>query len=153
MNITMSNLAPLQEAEVREMVNAWYEALDVHAAQVDFIWMVSDEELEMRFPEATLRSVQEFERWYQGVIRIFFDEVHTMQSLDVKVSPDGSYADVKLVVRWEASKWSPPARYSDRLKMDAYQTWKVKRSAKTGKPCVTLYIVDKLDPLPGSAPL
>lgn len=149
----MGNSAPLNEQEVRDMVNAWYQALDVHASMASFLWMVSDESLEMRFPEATLKSVADFELWYQTVIRIFFDEVHTMQKLDVKISPDGSEADIKLVVYWEASRWKPPARYSDRLKMDAYQTWKVRRSATTGKPCVTLYIVDELKLREGSAAL
>ena len=62
------------------MVTDWYNALDVHEAQVEVQKYVSEGELEMVFPEATLRSLAEFEGWFQGVIRIFFDEVHTMQS-------------------------------------------------------------------------
>jgi hypothetical protein len=107
----------------------------------------------MVFPEATLRSMAEFELWLQGVYRIFFDEVHTMQQLDVKLSPDGSYADVKLVVRWEASRWKAPAPKSERLRMDAYQTWVVKRSPTSGKAVITRYVVDELKLLPGSVPL
>jgi hypothetical protein len=87
--------------------------------------------------------------WY----RSFFDEVHTMQSLDTTVSPDGQRADVKLVVRWEASRWKAPAVKSERLIMDAYQTWVVMRSVASGKPVITRYVVDDLKPLPGSAPL
>src|SRR5579871_3178385 len=48
-DVPMSN-APLTDAEVREMVLGWYQALDIHAPQTDFQWMVSDGELEMRFP-------------------------------------------------------------------------------------------------------
>jgi hypothetical protein len=136
--------APLTKQEVEKMVTDWYKALDVHKPQVEVEQYVSDGELEMVFPEATLRSLAEFEGWFQGVIRIFFDEVHTMQSLDVKLSPDGSQADVKLVVRWAKS---------ERLKMDAYQTWVVKRSPTSGKPVITKYVVDELKPLPGSVPL
>ncbi len=149
----MSSLAPLSKAEVDQMVRDWYRALDVHKAQVEVQQYVSEGELEMVFPEATLRSLPEFELWFQGVIRIFFDEVHTMQQLDVTVSPDGQKADVKLVVRWEASRWKPPAAKSERLIMDAYQTWVVKRSPVSGKPVITRYVVDDLKPLPGSAPL
>ena len=149
----MSSLAPLTKAEVDQMVRDWYRALDVHKAQVEVQQYVSEGELEMVFPEATLRSLAEFELWFQGVIRIFFDEVHTMQQLDVTVSPDGQKADVKLVVRWEASRWKPPAAKSERLIMDAYQTWVVKRSPVSGKPVITRYVVDDLKPLPGSAPL
>jgi hypothetical protein len=149
----MANVAPLTKSEVEKMVLDWYRALDVHKPMVDVLPYVSDGELEMVFPEATLRSLAEFEGWFQGVIRIFFDEVHTMQQLDVTIPPDGQRADVKLVVRWEASRWKPPAAKSERLIMDAYQTWVVKRSPTSSKPVITKYVVDKLDPLPGSAPL
>jgi hypothetical protein len=145
--------APLTKAEVEKMVTDWYKALDVHEPQVTTQQYVSEGELEMVFPEATLRSLAEFELWLQTVYRIFFDEVHTMQQLDVKLSPDGSYADVKLVVRWEASRWKPPAHKSERLRMDAYQTWVVKRSPVSGKAVITRYVVDELKLLPGSVPL
>ena len=149
----MGELAPLTKAEVEEMVIAWYKALDVHEPQVSVQQYVSEGELEMVFPEATLTSLAEFEGWYQGVIRIFFDEVHTMQELNVELSADGSQADVKLVVYWEASRWSPPAANSERLMMDAYQTWVVKRSPASGKPVITKYVVDELKLREGSVPL
>lgn len=149
----MANLAPLNKAEVEKMVTDWYRGLDVHKAQVDIQQYVSEGDLEMVFPEATLRSLPEFELWLQGVYRIFFDEVHTMQSLNVTVAPDGQKADVKLVVRWEASRWKPPSPKSERLMMDAYQTWVVKRSQASGKPVITKYVVDNLKPLPGSVAL
>ncbi len=149
----MSSLAPLTEAEVRDMVNTWYKKLDVHAPEYEMLPMLADQGLEMVFPEATLRGWADFELWFQGVIRIFFDEVHTMKDLNIKVSPDGSQADVKLCVIWEASRWKPPAAKSERLMFDAYQTWVVKRSPESGKPVIVKYVVDKLDPRPGSAPL
>lgn len=149
----MTNVAPLTKSEVEHMVVDWYRALDVHKPMVEVLPYVSDGELEMVFPEATLRSLAEFEGWFQGVIRIFFDEVHTMQQLNVTIPADGQRADVKLVVRWEASRWKPPAAKSERLIMDAYQTWVVKRSPTSGKPVITRYVVDELKPLPGSAPL
>jgi len=149
----LSSSAPLNEAEVRDMVNAWYKNLDVHAPEYDMLPMLADQGLEMVFPEATLRGWADFELWFQGVIRIFFDEVHTMKELNIKVSPDGSQADVKLCVIWEASRWKAPAANSDRLMFDAYQTWIVKRSPESGKPVIVRYVVDNLDPRPGSAPL
>jgi hypothetical protein len=144
---------PLTNQEVSAMVNDWYQKLDVHAPMVDILPLVSDGELRMVFPEATLTSLADFESWYQRVIRIFFDEVHTMKELNVEVSADGTKADIKLIVYWEASVWNPPDRFSKRLMMDAYQTWVVKRSPSSGKPVVVSYVVDKLDPKPGSAPL
>ena len=149
----MSNLAPLTKEEVEQLVNGWYLKLDVHAPMVEMLPMLADEGLEMQFPEATLRGHAEFEGWYQGVIRIFFDEVHTMKKLKVTLSEDKKQADVKLVVYWEASRWDPPADKSERLMFDAAQTWVVKRSPGTNKPVIVTYVVDGLTPMEGSAEL
>lgn len=142
---------PLTKQEITEMAKAWYNYLDVHAPMVDFIDFLSTDELRMVFPEATLNGLASFEAWYQGVIRIFFDEVHNVKLVEPEINGDS--AIVKIVVQWEASKWSPPARYSDRIKLDAYQTWTVQRSKKTGKPVITEYTVDELKYHEGSARL
>lgn len=149
----MTQLAPLNQAEIATMVADWYKGLDVHAPQIEMMNYVSSDGLEMRFPEATLTTQAQFELWLQGVYRIFFDEVHTMQELNIDVSADGSEANVKLVVRWEASRWKAPAAKSERLMMDAYQTWVIKRDTKSHLPVIAVYIVDELRLLPGSVPL
>ncbi len=133
--------APLLTAEVQQLAADWYQKLDVHAPLVELLSLI-DEEAEMKFPEATLRGEAEFEGWYERVIRIFFDEVHTLKTVDV--TPTDAGADVKVVVHWEASVWNPPAAKSQRIKLDAYQTWKVRRSPIAGKPIIATYIVDEL---------
>lgn len=141
----------LTEAEVRELVAAWYKKLDVHAPMVEVLPLLSDETLEMKFPEATLHGLADFESWYQRVIRIFFDEVHTLKEVSVELQGDS--ANVHIVVEWQASVWNPPAANSARIVLDADQTWVVKKSAKTGQAVVTRYIVNGLDYHPGSATL
>ncbi|MAT38362.1 MAG: hypothetical protein CL946_02025 [Ectothiorhodospiraceae bacterium] len=147
----MSDLAPLTQEEVKNMAVEWYKKLDVHAPMVEILPMLNDGDLEMVFPEATLHGLAAFEGWYQGVIRIFFDEEHEVTECAVAVN--GTVAEVKIVVRWAASRWNPPARYSDRIVLDAYQTWTVKRHEKTGLPVVTKYTVDRLEYQEGSAKL
>ncbi len=134
-------VAPLSTAEVKELAADWYKKLDVHAPLVELLPLV-DEEAEMKFPEATLRGLADFEGWYERVIRIFFDEVHTLKP--AAVSPTEAGADVKVIVHWEASVWNPPAAKSQRIKLDAYQTWKVRRSPINGQPVISTYIVDEL---------
>jgi hypothetical protein len=133
--------APLTTAEVKELAAQWYRKLDVHAPLVELLPLV-DEDAEMKFPEATLRGQADFESWYERVIRLFFDEVHSLK--EVNVRPNGDGAEVKVVVHWEASVWNPPAAKSQRIKLDAYQTWVVRRSPATDKPVITRYVVDKL---------
>jgi hypothetical protein len=142
---------PLTKSEVQALAASWYRKLDVHAPLAELLPMLSEEGLEMRFPEATLRGSAEFESWYEGVIRIFFDEVHSLKQVNTELA--GDVAQVKVVVHWEASTWKPPAAASSRIKLDAYQTWTVRRSAETGKPVIAMYTVDRLVYEPDSARL
>lgn len=142
---------PITEPEVNQLAAEWFHKLDVHAPVTDFLPMLAQKGLEMRFPEATLHGVTEFEKWYQGVTHFFFDEVHTLKSVDVKLA--SRQADVRVVVHWEASRWQPPAARSERIKLDAYQTWVVERSLETGKPVIVTYIVGSLEYQEGSPKL
>ena len=142
---------PLTEQEIRELAEVWYRKLDVHAPMVEVLPMLAEDGLEMRFPEATLTTMAEFEGWYQRVIRIFFDEVHRVKSVTAQI--DGQTARVHVVVEWQASVWNPPAAASARIKLDADQSWVVTRSAVTGKPVISVYTVNGLDYHEGSARL
>ncbi len=147
----MSNLKPIAQAEMEEIAAEWYKKLDVHAPLEEYVPMLASEGLKMVFPEATVEGFEGFKGWYERVIGIFFDEVHTVK--EVSVTPKGDKADVKVVVKWEASVWKPPAPTSERIVLDAYQTWEVQRSPESGKPVVLTYIVDELKYYEGSAKL
>ena len=147
----MSNTSPLTESEVKALVDTWYARLDVHAPVEELLPLLAEDGLEMRFPEATLRGQEAFTGWYNGVIRKFFDEVHTMKSLDIAVK--GAMAKVRLVVEWQARVWDAPARNSVWLGFEAAQTWAVQRSPRTGRAEIITYTVDALTPMPGSAEL
>ena len=144
-------MVPLKNIEVNWLVYDWYKKLDVHAPVEEIVPLLVSDGLEMRFPEATLKSIEEFKGWYNRVTNLFFDETHDMKMLDIDI--DGETAVVKLVVNWQAHIWNPPAAKSKWLGFDAHQTWIVKRDKKTGKAAVAAYIVDLLDPMEGSAPL
>ncbi|HVO72170.1 MAG TPA: hypothetical protein VMT24_19100 [Aggregatilineaceae bacterium] len=149
----MTHSAPLSKREVEQLVVNWYRDLDVHRPLGDVLQYISEAELEMVLPETTVRDLGEAEQLLQNWYHSFFDEVHTLLSLDTTISPGGQRADVRLVVRWEASRWKAPAAKSERLIMDAYQTWIVTRSAASGKPVITGYVVNELKLMPGSASL
>jgi Ser/Thr protein kinase RdoA (MazF antagonist) len=86
-------------------------------------------------------------------LRTYFDEVHTIQKLEITLHEDCSEATAKIVVTWEASRWNSPAPASERLMMDATQTWLVRRDPASGRAVIVSYIVDHIEPLPGSVPL
>jgi hypothetical protein len=149
----MGDLAPLTETEVRQLADDWYRLLDVHDPMVNLLPMLPSDGITQKWPEVTVTDLVGFEEWYQRVIRTFFDEEHTLKEFNVTLNGDGSKADVKVIVYWEASVWTPGDRLSKRLMMDAYQTWEVIRSAQSGKPVIKTIIVDKIDEKPGSASL
>ena len=149
---TVRQMQPsLTQREIADFAAEWYRKLDVHAPMVEVLPFLAEEGLVMKFPETTAQGLADFESWYQRVIRIFFDEVHTVKECTPKIS--GNEAEVHVVVQWEASVWNPPSPTSARIKLDADQTWKVRRSDRTGGLEVTMYNVNGLSYHPGSAKL
>lgn len=139
----------LTQKSIQELAIDWYKKLDVHVPMVEVLPLLADKELEMVFPEATVYGYAGFEGWFQRVIRIFFDEVHTVKTVESEIF--GDVATVKVVVQWEASVWNAPEPFSKRIKCDAFQTWEVKSVG--GKAIITKYIVDGLEYHEGSATL
>jgi hypothetical protein len=145
----MAEPAALTGPEVEQLVRRVYlDLFDTHAPVDEFLMCLADEELEMRFPEATIRGHAEFRQWYDGIVHTYFDEVHTIKELEI--STDGDRAEVKVLVNWQARTWTPPAPKSEGLVYDAGQTWEVRRSADTGSPVIVRYVVDTFAPATAS---
>lgn len=141
----------LTESGIRTMVADWYRALDRHVDLDEALRYLTDDGLEMRFPETTARGQAGFADWYKAVTNRFFDEVHTVSSVDITSIADDR-ADVKVVVNWQASIWNPPSPKSQWLGFDAFQTWELV-AGPDGSAQIKTYIVDALKPMPGSASL
>ena len=139
------------EATIRAMVADWYSALDRHVELAEALKYLTQDGLEMRFPEVTSRGQDGFADWYKAVTNRFFDEVHIVTSVDVD-NLTADRADLKVVVNWQARIWNPPAPKNEWLGFDAYQTWEVV-AGPGGAPQIKTYIVDALEPMPGSASL
>jgi hypothetical protein len=142
---------PLSQAEIEAFVAAWYRKLDIHAPWEELQPLVAEQGLEMQFPEGSISGVEAFRNWYEGVIRIFFDEVHIVTRVRTTWKDDRAVVDV--VVNWQARRWRPPAPRSEWLGFDAYQLWDMVRSPASGSPVILRYVVNDLRPMPGSKPL
>lgn len=135
--------------EIWAFASAWYQLLDIHAPLECFRPLLADD-VKLVFPEATVNGFDGYSVWYNKVVSIFFDEVHTLKVADIE-SVDGDECIVHVVVNWQASVWNPPAATSIRLMMDADQTWTVK---KVGDDLlVTRYVVNGMTYEPGSCKL
>ena len=144
---------PLNPDEINDLADRWYKALDVHAPVAELHAMMTDDGNDMEWPELPTHGHDEFTVWYEKVTRRFFDEVHTIKSVEATIDEDGQRADVKVVVNWQAKVWNPPEPKSQWLGFDAYQTWEVVRSPETGQAVIKHYVVDNLEPMPGSPSL
>lgn len=149
----MTTAAPqsgaLTPAAIEEFAKLWYELLDVHAPEEEVVPLVHPE-AEMVFPEVTLQGLDAFRGWYHTVTHRFFDEVHVVKDVVAGEPVDGR-APVQVVVNWQARIWDPPARNSAWLGFDAYQTWEVVEGPDGLQ--ISRYVVDRLEPMPGSASL
>lgn len=148
---TQAGGGALTADSVRALADSWFTHLDEHAREVEFLPLLAEEGLSQMWPDYTVKSLGDFEGWYQRALRLFFDEVHTLKEFDVTV--DGDRAQVKVVVNWQASTWTPGDPKSKRLDMDAYQTWGVIVSPKSGSPVIQTISVDDVKLMPGSATL
>ena len=140
----------LTQQEMQNFAIAWYAALDRHDPIEQVISFLDDDSLVMKFPEGTFHGLSGFRHWYETVIHRFFDEEHSVRS--VEVASDGAgLVQVEVVVNWQARVWDPPAARSTWLGFDATQTWTV--GAAQGRPKIREYAVVDLHPMPGSATL
>lgn len=135
---------------IRTMAADWYAALDRHVPLEETLPYLVDDGLEMRFPETTAYGHGGFASWYDAVTHRFFDEEHTVTKVDSAIS--GDEATVTVLVNWQARIWDAPAAKSQWLGFDADQTWVV-TAGPDGRPLIKTYIVNALNPMPGSAPL
>lgn len=138
----------LTEDAIRTFAAQWYAALDEHIPLAEVLPFLT-EDMELKVPEDTFLGHEGFGRWYDAVTHRFFDEVHTV----TKVAPviEGDRATVQVLVNWQAKIWNPPAAKSEWLGFDADQTWTVVAGPKG--PQIKTYVVNALNPMPGSAGL
>ncbi len=137
----------LTDWEVKELVYTWFKKITVKVPVEELLAMLNSEELEMEFPEETLRSNDDFVKWYKVVTNKFFNQVHEVKLLDVDISE--GQAKVNLIVNWQAHTWDPPAPFSKWAGFDIHQTWIVKRDSNLKKAVITKYHVGKLEPMQG----
>lgn len=145
-------MAIATEAQLRSYAIDWFAALDRHADVESLLLFLADEELEMHFPEGIQKGHAGFRSWYNTVTHRFFDEVHELKEFTVTRNDD-TRAEIRLIVNWQAKIWDPPEPRSKWLGFDATQTWGVRRAPGTSDLKMVRYIVNALDPMPGSAPL
>jgi hypothetical protein len=121
---------------VKSFVYHWFALFDRHVPVQQFHPLLADVGLEMRFPEAMLRSRNDFEKWYAGIGDRFQSNTHTLERVDVQVLGSGVYR-VDLVVFWQAL--TKDGQY---ISFRAHQVWSL-QDAEGPWPRVVRYFVEE----------
>jgi hypothetical protein len=89
------------ENEIISFVYQVYAMYDRHVPVERFLPFLASKNLEMRFPETTLRSHADFKRWYAGIGQTIASNTHTLESFKMSVWGGGRY-QVDIVGLWQA---------------------------------------------------
>lgn len=134
---------PPAQAEVDHFATLWFDGLSKRAPVEDLLRMLTETGLDMRFPDATLTDEVEFREWYAAVGKLFADQTHVIEALDV-TPVDGSRAsDVDVTVVWRTREVAT----GQLLAFRARQRWRLERSLTTGQPVIVRYEVSSLEPV------
>jgi hypothetical protein len=74
---------------------------DRHVPVERFLPLLASKNMEMRFPETTLRSHADFKKWYAGIGRDIASNTHALESVKMSVLGSGRY-QVEIVGLWQA---------------------------------------------------
>lgn len=134
----------LTEAMVQNVVLTWYTSTNDHRPVEDFETMLS-EDVQMRYPNRPepFLGRSAFRIWYAGVLKLYFDETHEVESWDIKV--EGSKAVAVVVVRWEARSWVEGAARSKYEAFLSRQRFEMDRSTEDGRVYIRKKIVETFE--------
>ena len=83
------------ENEIISFIYQVYAMYDRHVPVERFLPFLASNNLDMRFPETTLRSHADFKRWYAAIGKSIASNTHTLESVKVSVLRGGRYqADI-----------------------------------------------------------
>jgi hypothetical protein len=123
------------ENEVISFVYQVYAMYDRHVPVERFLPLLASKNLEMRFPETTLRSHADFKRWYAGIGRDIASNTHTIESVQVTIPGGGRYqADIVGV-------WQAETRKGEYLVFKFRQRWRLV-DGPGRQPIIQTYMVE-----------
>jgi hypothetical protein len=119
-NYDRSAKTTYSENDVKAFVYNWFAGFD-HQADINiFKKHLNPREIDMYFPDFPIRSIEDFERWYNNVIDNIHWNAHKISNLNVS-GDEASGFFVSLDINWKANAYNGEA-----YDMNIHQDWKVK---------------------------
>ena len=126
------------ENEIISFVYKVYAMYDRHVPVDRYLPFLASRNLEMRFPEVTLRSHADFRKWYSGIGKNIASNTHTLEQVEANVLGRGRYqADIVGV-------WQAESRKGDYIVFRFRQRWLLVDGP--GKnPLIQTYTVERVN--------
>jgi hypothetical protein len=134
----------LTEAMVRNVILTWYSSTNEHRPVEDFETMLSDD-VRMSYPNQPEPIVGRaaFRKWYAGVLNVYFDETHELESCHIRI--DENRAEAIVIVRWEARSWPVGAARSKYEATLTRQRFEFERIPDDGRVQICVKNVETFD--------
>lgn len=128
----------LTERSPAQFAQNWFDALSLHQSVEDILPYLSDEGLEMYFPDATLLNEADVRRWFDVVGASFTDQAHIVEQIVETPTADG--VDLAVTVIWQATQISDGTWINSR----AQQSWSLATANTPQGYRIKSYRVDSL---------
>ena len=123
------------ENDIISFVYQLYAIYDRHVPVERFLPLLASKNLDMRFPETTLRSHADFKRWYAGIGKAIASNTHTLETVKVSVFGGGRYlADIVGV-------WQAESRKGEYIVFKFHQRWSLV-DGPGKQPLIQAYLVE-----------
>ena len=123
--------------DVKAFVYQWFAWFDHQADDSLFLAHIADKNLDMEFPEDTLRSHTDFVRWHNKIRATIASNTHEISELKAGPDEHGGFR-IELTVFWEARD-----KQGELISLLAKQDWEIS-IAPDGRLVIEKYIVKKL---------
>lgn len=90
--------------DVKAFVYKWFAGFDHQAKASVFTQHLNPKNVTMHFPNNPINSVEDFERWYEVVVKTIAFNTHELLYLDVKGNEEEGFF-VELVLTWQARSY------------------------------------------------
>lgn len=108
------------ENDVKAFVYNWFAGFD-HQADINmFKEHLNPEKIDMVFPDFSIKSIEDFERWYNNVIDNIQWNTHRISNLRVSGDEINGFS-VSLDIKWKAKTYK-----GETYDMNVHQDWMVK---------------------------
>ncbi len=144
-------MQPMSAKIVQDLIETFWELNASRAPLKDFLPILDHEGFFMELAGTDIRfvGIAGLGDHQMGKL-IYFDQKFILHDIQVEPGLDTALARTK--AEWQASMWTSPAPYSQRIKVMLLHTWHVGRAKEDSRPILLGHVCEEFHYLPGFAP-